>query len=115
MVYLLCFSEPVGTERHSVRHYAGFAESDVDARLAQHRSGRGARLTQVAVERGVKLTLVRVWPEGDRKFERSLKDGSLTELCPNCRAASMARRTALQKARRAARRLKGFAPCDIPF
>jgi hypothetical protein len=109
MVYLICFSQPIGTERHSVRHYAGFAESDVDARFAQHQSGRGARLTQVAVERGVSLTLVRIWPEGDRKFERQLKDGSLTELCPHCRPASMARRTALQKARRAARRLARLA------
>lgn len=104
MVYLICFSEPIGTERHRARHYAGFAESDVQARFAAHQAGRGARITQVAISRGVGLTLVRVWPDGDRKFERKLKDGSLTELCPNCRAASMARRTARQKERRKLRR-----------
>jgi predicted GIY-YIG superfamily endonuclease len=87
-VYLLHFNKPYA----HARHYCGFAESDVEARVAEHRAGRGARLCAVAVSAGIELELVQVWPEGDRRFERKLKDGSLTTLCPLCRPAALARK-----------------------
>lgn len=98
--YLLHFSEPLA----HARHYAGFAESDVYARLQQHQQGRGARITQVAAARGIVFQLVRVWKSADRKFERKLKDGSLTEHCPLCRAESVRRKSERQRQRRANRK-----------
>lgn len=65
------------------RHYTGWA-SNLDARLAHHRAGSGARLCQVAVEAGSELILARTWP-GDRNFERHIKNGkNVPLLCPIC-------------------------------
>lgn len=66
------------------RHYLGHAV-DIEPRIHAHLHGRGARLTQVALEAGCALVLVRVWEDGDRKLERRLKNwhGS-GRLCPIC-------------------------------
>jgi hypothetical protein len=46
--------------------------------------GNGARLTQVAKERGLSFVVVRIW-EGDRKLERKLKNRhDAPRLCPIC-------------------------------
>jgi predicted GIY-YIG superfamily endonuclease len=85
-VYLLCFSEAY----RRARHYLGFASlgfaSDLEARLAEHRAGRGARLIQMIVAAGIDFTLARTW-EGDRTLERQLKNGhnARARLCPICR------------------------------
>ncbi|MBI4671769.1 MAG: hypothetical protein HY741_08900 [Chloroflexi bacterium] len=64
-------------------HYLGYAD-DVRARFAEHLRGKGARLTQVAVENGIALELARVW-KGDRKLERRLKNHKHSPLlCPRC-------------------------------
>ncbi len=81
VIYLLHIQPPY----KQARHYLGIA-SDLEARLQLHQKGRGARLTQVCVESGHELKLVRIW-QGGRKEERRLKR---------------------QKTRR------GFAPCAIP-
>ena len=84
IVYLLCFSAPY---RHA-RHYLGFA-TDLEARLAEHRAGRGARLIQVITAAGIDFTVARTW-EGDRSLERRLKNGHNTpaRLCPRCKERS---------------------------
>lgn len=46
VLYLLCFRERLGTEKHSIKHYLGYAR-DLDARLQAHRAGQGARITEV--------------------------------------------------------------------
>jgi predicted GIY-YIG superfamily endonuclease len=80
-LYLLHFSEKVS----HARHYLGFAESDIGARVAKHRKGQGARLTQVAAERGIGMEVVRIWPGADRNFERKLKNGKKgPKYCPIC-------------------------------
>jgi hypothetical protein len=80
-VYLLHI-EP--SYKHAA-HYLGHAE-DTGPRFNAHYHGRGARLTQVAVEAGCELILARVWPDGDRKLERRLKRRhSGVRLCPICR------------------------------
>lgn len=82
-VYLLHFAAPIAPGLHTCQHYLGTAEV-LDARLAQHRAGKGARLCQVAKERGIAFYLVRTW-EGGRDLERRLKnrhDGP--RLCPIC-------------------------------
>jgi predicted GIY-YIG superfamily endonuclease len=82
-VYLIHFDSPI-SEKHTCQHYLGYAE-DPAARLKEHKSGRGARLTQVANERSIGYSIVRVWPDGDRNFERQLKNRKNTPcLCPVC-------------------------------
>ena len=78
--YLLHFSEPIA----HARHYLGWSP-ELLPRLNAHRAGKGARLTEVAVERGRELILVRVWPDTDRSFERQLKRRKNSpQLCPIC-------------------------------
>ena len=60
-VYLLHFDQAVADH---ARHYIGWA-SDLEARLADHRQGRGARLMEVLRERGIGWHLARTW-EGTR-------------------------------------------------
>lgn len=79
-VYLLHLNSPL---RHA-RHYVGYAEADLDARLERHKSGNGARMLAVCRERGITWTLQRTW-EGGRVFERKLKNQKNTpKLCPIC-------------------------------
>src|SRR5262245_6410586 len=81
-IYLLHFERPI-SRAHTCQHYLGWA-LDLDARLSAHRAGRGARLTQIAVERGIAFEVVRVWP-GDRTLERRLKNRKESpRFCPLC-------------------------------
>jgi len=87
-VYLLHFEHEIGSEdnpRGRAGHYLGHTgRDDLDARLAEHRAGRGARITQVLLEQGVEWKLVRTWP-GGRDLERALKDQKhANRLCPEC-------------------------------
>ena len=85
--YLVHFSEPY---RHA-RHYTGWT-ADLEARLAEHQAGRGARLLQVIAQAGIGWTLARTW-EGSRARERQLKrQGGASRRCPICRAERKARR-----------------------
>jgi hypothetical protein len=82
--YLLHFERPI-SPGHPCQHYVGWA-SDLGARLAEHAAGRGARLTQVAIERGIGWRLVRTWAGETRTDERRHKTGSHGKrLCPECR------------------------------
>jgi predicted GIY-YIG superfamily endonuclease len=67
IVYLIHFDQVY----KRVRHYIGSAD-DLDARLAQHRAGNGARLMEVITDAGIAWRVARTW-NGDRKFERQLK------------------------------------------
>lgn len=78
-VYLLHFAQPY---RHA-RHYTGWT-TDLDARLAEHKAGRGARLLQVIGNAGIDWSLARTW-EGTRSRERQLKrTGGASRRCPLC-------------------------------
>ena len=89
--YLLHFDRPLarGTRARDGRpltagHYLGSA-ADLDARLAEHRAGQGARLTAVIHARGIGFTLARTW-DGGRDVERRLKRRKeAPRLCPLCR------------------------------
>jgi len=82
-VYLLHLDRPY---KHA-RHYMGWAH-DLDARLARHRSGNGARLIAVAAQAGIGWQLARTWP-GDRTLERRLKKRkNAPRLCPVCQAGA---------------------------
>jgi predicted GIY-YIG superfamily endonuclease len=81
-VYLLHFSRPI-SEHHTCQHYVGFT-TNLPARIQSHRMGGGARLTQVAKERGISFEVVRVWL-GNRDLERRIKQYHCSNrLCPHC-------------------------------
>jgi hypothetical protein len=85
-VYLIHFERPLGdldNPRGQARHYLGYT-TDLDARLAAHRSGNGSRLMEVVTQAGIGWELVRTWP-GDRGVERRLKNRhNSPRLCPIC-------------------------------
>ena len=86
-VYLVCFESAIGDSANpkgSASHYLGWAE-DVDARMAEHRAGRGARVLAACVEQGIAFEVVRTWPGVDRSFERRLKrQHNAWRHCPRC-------------------------------
>lgn len=78
--YLLHFDQPF---KHA-SHYLGWS-GNLPVRLAEHESGRGARLTEVVAEAGIRWTLTRTWPGVSRDYERALKDqGGASRRCPGC-------------------------------
>ena len=85
-VYLLHFHSPIAPSRHTAQHYIGWAYN-LSSRMQAHMRGRGARLTQVAHERGITFELAATWP-GSKKFERTIENKKMGwRLCPICRAA----------------------------
>jgi predicted GIY-YIG superfamily endonuclease len=79
-VYLLHFDRPY---QHA-RHYLGWT-TDLNTRLAEHGSGRGARLLQVVTEAGIGWQLARTWTGVTRRRERQLKrQGGSARRCPAC-------------------------------
>jgi hypothetical protein len=83
--YMTCQSAESGmstarTNSRKLQHWA----RDLDARLAEHAGGRGARLLQVAQAAGITWTLARTWA-GGRTGERQLKrQGGASRCCPQC-------------------------------
>lgn len=83
MLYVLHFAEPLGSEKHRARHYAGYAVN-VYARFEIHLQGRGAAITRAARLRGIKIYIAAILP-GDRNDERRLKrQKNLKRVCPIC-------------------------------
>ena len=86
-VYLLAlYLNGAHTAYRHAKHYLGWA-ANVRERLAAHRSGKGARFTQVVLAEGYDIQLVRLWPGASRIEERRLKrwHGG-ARLCPICSA-----------------------------
>ncbi len=78
-VYLIHFDKPY---RHA-QHYLGYT-NDLDARLAAHASGNGARLMEVVANAGITWRLAQTWA-GGRELERRLKrQKNSPRLCPIC-------------------------------
>jgi predicted GIY-YIG superfamily endonuclease len=82
-LYLLHFEQPY---KHAA-HYLGFTKhNDVDERVDAHANGSGAKLTRVIKEAGIGFIVARIWNDGTRSKERSMKNsGHLTRACPICR------------------------------
>lgn len=75
-VYILEFVHPADPTRklgNHARWYIGFA-TNLSGRIHNHRKGRGARITQAAVEAGFELQVACVWHGVTRAFERQLKN-----------------------------------------
>ena len=82
VVYTLHLWPPLG----HAGHYTGSAiERRLAQRLTDHALGRGARLTQVQVERGGTWVLAQTQP-GGRTTERRLKQHGATRRCEICKA-----------------------------
>ena len=82
-VYLLHFERPI-SEKHTTQHYIGWAKH-LPSRMLKHMHGQGARLTEVAVERGIGFVVAQTWP-GDRTFERKMKNQkNARRYCPICK------------------------------
>jgi predicted GIY-YIG superfamily endonuclease len=85
MVYLLHFD----TRYKHAGHYLG-STCDLEARLALHAAGRGARLLEVVSAVGIGWQLARTWCGGKHR-ERQLKNqGGASRLCPICKEARRA-------------------------
>lgn len=83
-VYLIHFHRPISPD-HPCQHYIGFSEN-LQARIRHHRNGTSkVRLFEVAKERGVGFDVVKIWQDGDRVFERKLKNQkNHRRYCPIC-------------------------------
>ncbi len=94
MVYLLHFSEPY---KHA-QHYLGFTQDRLEQRLEYHQKGKGSKLLKVVIEFGISFQVVRIWENGDRNFERRLKNnGHLSHYCPICKEKRKLKRKTYRK------------------
>jgi hypothetical protein len=70
----------------------------VAVRIAQHRTGRGARLMEVVATAGIEFTVVRVWAGATEGIEKRLKDrNNRRDLCPACHPGTTAGTTVTPK------------------
>jgi len=87
-VYILHFHQPLGNpanRRAQASHYVGFAE-DLEARLAAQLAGRGAKIVQAAIARGIGFDIYH-WP-ACLAVEKLIKRRKETAVfCPTCAAA----------------------------
>jgi predicted GIY-YIG superfamily endonuclease len=83
MVYLIHFK----TKLHHAEHYLGFVERNLPQRIKKHKAGAGAKLLAALNRAGIDWEVVRVWKDGDRHFERKLKNYKKARcFCPVCGA-----------------------------
>lgn len=83
-VYLLHFDQPY---KHA-RHYIGWAKDgrNLKLRLRHHENGNGAHLLKVCLDHEITWKLAKVWDDGDRSFERRLKNRhGANRFCPICK------------------------------
>ena len=82
MLYIIHFEPAVS----GYRHYVGVCTKErLDERLIEHARGRGANLTQRAVNAKSKLYLARVFPEMSYEDEKRIKRAShFKDYCPLC-------------------------------
>ena len=83
MLYIIHFDQKIADH---AGHYAGCcADGRILDRFLEHRTGYGARLTQVAVERGIGMQLAATF-EGGYTEEKILKlQKNTPRFCPICR------------------------------
>lgn len=82
MVYLIHFATPY----KRVRHYIGFTPNDLESRMKKHRNGTGSRLMRAVTNAGIEWSVVRVWQDEGRQFERKLKNQKQSSrFCPACK------------------------------
>lgn len=84
MVYLIHFDQKL----HHAQHYIGFVDEPthtLENRIECHKKGKGSKLLKALVEKKIGFSVVRTWEDGDRNFERKLKNRKKASLlCPIC-------------------------------
>ena len=85
-LYLLHLSAPVSNR---FQHYVGIT-SDLDRRMRQHRSGRGAGLLKKATAQGIDFVVVvnedwQTRQEALRRERQIKKGGNYAARCPICK------------------------------
>lgn len=82
IVYLIHFEVPY----HHAKHYLGFCEdNNLASRMERHKSGNGSKLIRAVEKANIKWSLVKVWENQSRSFERVLKNKKNScKLCPCC-------------------------------
>lgn len=84
VAYLIHLWQHIGRGvRGQAGHYLGSTER-LPERLEAHRRGNGARLMEVAAERGIGWTLARTWPGGRAKERQLKRQHNSPEMCPEC-------------------------------
>jgi GIY-YIG catalytic domain len=88
-VYIFHFHRPIGNlanPRAQASHYCGFTE-DLDARIAEHMAGRGAKIVRAAVAQGITFE-IHHWPAclAVEKLIKRRKETSV--FCPTCAHAA---------------------------
>lgn len=100
-VYLLHLNVPykAWSSDYTWSHYIGWAsQGNLEARLAAHWRGSGARFTAKARRQGCTWHLARVW-EGSPKLERKIKNqGGASRFCPSCGIVPLADRQLIRNA-----------------
>ena len=79
-VYLIRFERKLS---NLVQYYIGWTINDPLDRLATHRSGHGARILAACNDKQISYSIVRIWKDEDRNFERKLKNAkNAKRFCP---------------------------------
>lgn len=82
MVYLLHFNKKF----HHAQHYIGFTDN-LNDRIKRHEAGDGAKIIAAIIRNKITFFVARIWPDGDRKFERKLKRFKKAKrFCPACKS-----------------------------
>lgn len=75
LIYIIEFSEPLGTDKHRAQYYMGWTNSrgSLKTRLEAHMTGGGAAITAAAYRRGISMRCI-FTITGTRKDERRYKN-----------------------------------------
>ncbi len=68
---------------HHAQHYLG-STNDLQARIAQHRAGTGAKLLAAFNQAGIAWSVVRLWPGGYAQEKALKRRNNGRDLCPVC-------------------------------
>jgi hypothetical protein len=85
VVYLLHFHEPLGTAKHSIRHYLSISRPILRP-VWKSTVPAGVRVSPQSSKNGVSGSILWLWP-GNRQIENALKLHSATRICPECTPA----------------------------
>lgn len=87
-VYLIHLERPLA---HS-QHYIGYTSSmrTIAARTEHHRAGTGSKFLAAVSRAGITFAIARTWKDGDRTFERKLKNrNGAKRFCPVCKSIKL--------------------------
>lgn len=88
MVYLIHLDTPLAHARHYIGFTPGKGKRALNKRMTKHKNGTGSKFLNAVNKAGIGWNVVRTWDEGDRTFERKLKNQKKSScFCPECIAA----------------------------